>query len=152
MSIISTNPIPSSFHILRKQFIQRHMARTREEVVRVRRRGGSRGKEEDSLKHITITPCYWPFKSSLYIVTVRFEHLESCYTRLRESIVFLPIHRTKFRSWSRGWSWSWRWSRREGWSSRRWRIPGWTMILFIYRPSWSWRYMIMTRWVFESIQ
>jgi len=40
MSIISTNPVPSSFHILRKQLIQRH---GKDE----RGRGQGKGEEED---------------------------------------------------------------------------------------------------------
>jgi hypothetical protein len=48
--------------------------------------------EEDLLKHITISPCYWPFKSPLYIISIRSKHLQSFHTRLLESIILTLLH------------------------------------------------------------
>jgi hypothetical protein len=112
--------------------------------------------EEDLLKHITVTPCYRPFKSPLYIISIRPEHLQSFHTRLFESIILAILQCTKFRSWSRGWRrrrrrGGRRWRRRSRGRREGWGIPGRTMIFLIYRSSWSWWYMIMTRWVFEFI-
>jgi len=56
--------------------------------------GGMKEKEgdKDLLKHITISPCYWPFQSPLYIISIRSNHLQSLHTRLAKSIIQTILH------------------------------------------------------------